>query len=171
MFGHLVIWYLIGKYQRTYLLPLKKIDHYRILLTLNKHTFIHFICYMHLVHSSNVLHYLTKKDKYNRKFYVSTEPITWFISKISMSVHFIWLAKKWPALMIEWQRIEKSLPACTRKRTISIPNQIKLITIIMVITALSWVSDIFYHHFFQIYPCYITNVVNRNKTHTNAHIK
>lgn len=81
----------------------------------------------------------------NGTFIFSTEPIIWFLSKLAMSAHFIWLAKKWPAIMVEWDRIEQMLTKATsttdvnpvQKKRINVLNQINLITVFVAITMFS----------------------------------
>lgn len=67
-----------------------------------------------------------------------TDPIVWFSTKFMVLLYFLWLAKKWPALMIEWDRIEQSLPTYIEKsKNSAFFNRIKFYTIMITLGLLS----------------------------------
>lgn len=76
--------------------------------------------------------------QFNKRMIFSTEPLVWFASKFALLAHSVFLAKKWPAVMVEWHRIEQMLPPCiVKKRKITPFTQINLIVIIIPVAAIS----------------------------------
>lgn len=75
-------------------------------------------------------------------FFSRIDSVLWFITKFLVSAYFLWLAKKWPTLMGEWERIEHSFPAYVgQKRAITFFSfKIKLCAILIVLGLFSWVS-------------------------------
>lgn len=63
-----------------------------------------------------------------------TDPLIWSLSKILVMLYFLWLAKEWPALMTEWERIERQLPVYDeQKKNYSFVNKIKMYTIFITL--------------------------------------
>lgn len=64
--------------------------------------------------------------------------IVWFATKMFIMMYFILLARQWPGLMIEWERIEQNLPKFIgRKRNFAFFNQIKFYTILTTVSLFS----------------------------------
>lgn len=67
-----------------------------------------------------------------------TEPLVWFTSKFALLAHSVQIATKWPAMMVEWHRIEQMLPSCAvKKQKITPFTQINLVVIFVPLGALS----------------------------------
>lgn len=66
----------------------------------------------------------------------------WFTSKFTLSAHSVWLAMQWPSVMVEWQRIEQTLPAVpVQKRRNSPFTQITLMVVVISVIIFSWVPQ------------------------------
>lgn len=75
-------------------------------------------------------------------FCARTVPMIFFSSVVYAMVCFFLLAKKWPALMIEWDKIENGLPKLRSQfDKQKLANQVKMVTIIMMMMSLcKWQS-------------------------------
>lgn len=68
----------------------------------------------------------------------AADRIVWFSTKMFIIIYFMLLARKWPTLMIEWERIEQNLPRFIgRKRNFAFFNQIKFHTILITVSLFS----------------------------------
>lgn len=64
--------------------------------------------------------------------------IVWFSTKLFIMIYFVLLARKWPTLMSEWERIEQNLPVFVgRKRNFAFFNQIKFHTLLITVSLFS----------------------------------
>ncbi|XP_031630218.1 gustatory receptor for sugar taste 64f-like [Contarinia nasturtii] len=55
----------------------------------------------------------------NKFTMANMDSVFWFTTKFMVAAYFLWLAKNWPSLMGEWERIENTFPAYVgHKRTI-----------------------------------------------------
>lgn len=91
-------------------------------------------CILPLFTATDWINYCMKMNRF-------TDPLIWFASKFLLLAHSVWLARKWPSLMVEWCRVERKLPPCiVTKAKIKTSTQINLAIVFISVGVLSWAT-------------------------------